>query len=285
VPVLLRGETGTGKELVARALHARGPRRRGPFVSVNLGAIPRELAAAELFGAVRGAYTGAARDRDGYFRAARGGTLFLDEVAEAPPEVQVTLLRVLETGELYPVGGDAPIATDVRVIAATDADLDAQIRDGRFKAPLLHRLAGSELHLPPLRERAEDLPALCAALLESIAAAARLPVPALAPDFAAALARWPWRGNVRELRAVLENAVLWWDGTGALERAHLAEALVAGSAALAPGGQALAERMLDAWRRHGWNQEAARRELGLTRGEWRRRFARLGLDVARRGRP
>ncbi len=135
VPVLVRGETGTGKELVARALHALGPRRRGPFVSVNLGTIPRELVAAELFGAVRGAYTGAARDREGYFRSARGGTLFLDELGEAPPEVQVSLLRVLETGELYPVGADAPVATNVRVITATDADLDAQIRDGRFRAP------------------------------------------------------------------------------------------------------------------------------------------------------
>ena len=157
VPVLVRGETGTGKELVARAVHLRSPRRDGPFVSVNLGAIPRDLAAAELFGAVRGAYTGAAQDRPGFFRAARGGTLFLDEVGEAPPEVQAMLLRVLESGEMYPVGGQAPVATDVRLIAATDADLEERIRDGRFKAPLLHRLAGYEIRLPPLRERREDI--------------------------------------------------------------------------------------------------------------------------------
>jgi len=142
VPVLIRGETGTGKELVARAIHDRSPRRGGPFVSVNLGALPRELAASELFGVVRGAYTGAARDRDGLFRTAHGGTLFLDEVGEASPEVQAMLLRVLETGELYPVGADRPVIVHVRLIAATDADLEDHIRTGKFKAPLLHRLAG-----------------------------------------------------------------------------------------------------------------------------------------------
>src|SRR5262245_61200724 len=139
VPVLIRGETGTGKELVARAIHDKSPRHDGPFVSVNLGAIPRELAAAELFGATRGAYTGASRDRDGLFRAAHGGTLFLDEVGECPPEVQVMLLRVLETGELVPVGAEKPIATQVRLIAATDANLEDQIGQGQFKAPLMYR--------------------------------------------------------------------------------------------------------------------------------------------------
>jgi two-component system nitrogen regulation response regulator GlnG len=227
VPVLVRGETGTGKELVARALHARGPRRRGPFVSVNLGAIPKELAAAELFGAVRGAYTGAARDRDGLFRAARGGTLFLDELGEAPPEVQVMLLRVLETGELYPVGGDAPIATDVRVIAATDADLDAQIRDGRFKAPLLHRLAGHELHLPPLRERPEDLGLLfhhfareelaTIGELERLAPADPLAEPWLPPPIALRLLRYRWPGNIRQLRNVTRQLVIGSRGRAQLQ--------------------------------------------------------------------
>ncbi|MGZ3460748.1 MAG: sigma-54 factor interaction domain-containing protein, partial [Archangium sp.] len=150
VPVLVRGETGTGKELVAQAIHQHGPRKGHHFISVNLGAIPKELAAAELFGAHRGAFTGATRDREGFFRAAQGGTLFLDEVGEAPPEVQVMLLRVLETGELYAVGGHTPLKTDVRLIAATDANLEEHIREGRFKAPLLHRLAGYEIRLPPL---------------------------------------------------------------------------------------------------------------------------------------
>jgi two-component system, NtrC family, nitrogen regulation response regulator GlnG len=157
VPVLIRGETGTGKELVARAIHQHGPRRAGPFVSVNLGALSKELVAAELFGAQRGAYTGSTRDREGYFRAARGGTLFLDEVGEAPPEVQVALLRVLETGEVTPVGAHAPVPVDVRLLTATDANLEERVRDGSFRAPLVHRLASYDIRMPPLRERREDI--------------------------------------------------------------------------------------------------------------------------------
>ncbi|MFP2913353.1 sigma 54-interacting transcriptional regulator, partial [Pyxidicoccus sp. 3LFB2] len=157
VPVLIRGETGTGKELVARAIHDHGPRRAGPFVSVNLGALAKELVSAELFGAQRGAYTGATKDREGFFRAAHGGTLFLDEVGEAPPEVQAALLRVLETGEVYPVGGHTPVAVDVRLVSATDSNLEARIEERLFKAPLLHRLAGYEIHVPPLRSRREDI--------------------------------------------------------------------------------------------------------------------------------
>ncbi len=218
VPVLIRGETGTGKELVARAIHDRSPRRGGPFVSVNLGAIPRELAAAELFGAVRGAFTGATRDRDGLFRAAHGGTLFLDEVGEAPPEVQVMLLRVLETGELYAVGGDRPVAIQVRLIAATDADLEDGIRDGRFKAPLLHRLAGYEVRLPPLRERREDIGILLhhfareelAAVgeLDRLSPADPYAAPWLPAPLAARLVRHAWPGNVRQLRNVVRQLVI-----------------------------------------------------------------------------
>jgi two-component system, NtrC family, nitrogen regulation response regulator GlnG len=218
VPVLVRGETGTGKELVARAIHDRGPRRAGPFVSVNLGAIPRELASAELFGSVKGAYTGASRDRDGFFRAAHGGTLFLDEVGEAPPEVQVMLLRVLETGEMYPVGADKPVATQVRLIAATDADLEERIRAGRFKAPLLHRLAGYEIRLPPLRERREDIGPLfhhfARAELEAIGETSRLaPQDPYAPPWlpapiAARLVRHAWPGNVRQLRNAARQLVI-----------------------------------------------------------------------------
>jgi DNA-binding NtrC family response regulator len=280
--VLVCGETGTGKDLVARAIHEESGRER--FVAVAVTELSEGVLESELFGHVRGAFTGAVASRPGLFEAASGGTLFLDEVGDASPAVQVKLLRALESREVRPVGGSCARRVDVRVVAATNRDLAALVRRGLFREDLLYRLRGAAIHLPPLRERAEDLPALAAALLESIAAAARVPVPALAPDLAAALARGPWRGNVRELRAVLENAVLWWDGEGPLGRAHLAEALVAANPGLDPGAQALAERMLDAWRRHGWNQEAARRELGLTRGEWRRRLARVGLDVARRRR-
>jgi two-component system nitrogen regulation response regulator GlnG len=218
VPVLIRGETGTGKELVARAIHDRSPRRDGPFVSVNLGALPRELAAAELFGAVKGAYTGATRDREGLFRAAHGGTLFLDEVGEAPPEVQVLLLRALETGEVTPVGAEKPVATQVRLVAATDANLEEQIRSGRFKAPLLHRLAGYEVRLPPLRDRREDIGVLFAHFareeLAAIGEAHRLAPedpytrPWLPAPLAARLVRHAWPGNIRQLRNVTRQLVI-----------------------------------------------------------------------------
>ncbi|WP_223642124.1 sigma 54-interacting transcriptional regulator [Corallococcus sp. EGB] len=218
VPVLVRGETGTGKELVARALHARSPRREGPFVSVNLGALSKDLIASELFGALRGAFTGAARDREGFFRAAHGGTLFLDEVAEAPPEVQAALLRVLETHEVYPVGGQTPVRVDVRLVTATDADLEARIHDGRFKAPLLHRLAGFEITVPPLRERREDIAPLFLHFarheLESTGEAGRLSSsdaraePWLPASLAARLVRSAWPGNVRQLRNVARQLVI-----------------------------------------------------------------------------
>ncbi|MBZ4335529.1 sigma 54-interacting transcriptional regulator [Corallococcus sp. AS-1-12] len=218
VPVLVRGETGTGKELVAQALHERSPRRAGPFVSVNLGALAKDLIAAELFGAVRGAFTGAARDREGFFRAAHGGTLFLDEVAEAPPEVQAALLRVLETQEVYPVGAQSPVRVDVRLVTATDADLEARIRDGHFKAPLLHRLAGFEITVPPLRERREDIAPLFLHFarqeLESTGEAGRLSSsdaraePWLPASLAARLVRSAWPGNVRQLRNIARQLVI-----------------------------------------------------------------------------
>ncbi|RKH66538.1 sigma 54-interacting transcriptional regulator [Corallococcus aberystwythensis] len=227
VSVLIRGETGTGKELVAQAIHRLGPRKAGRFVSVNLGAIPKELAAAELFGAQKGAYSGATRDREGFFRAAHGGTLFLDEVGEAPPEVQVMLLRVLETGELYPVGASQPVTVDVRLIAATDAHLEEQIRDGRFKAPLLHRLAGYDLRVPALRERREDVGRLffhfAREELAALGEAARLDSedphaePWLPAPLASRLVRAAWPGNIRQLRNLTRQLVI---GSRGQERLH-----------------------------------------------------------------
>nr|WP_164013559.1 sigma-54 dependent transcriptional regulator [Pyxidicoccus trucidator] len=218
VPVLIRGETGTGKELVARAIHERGARRAGPFVSVNLGALAKELVSAELFGVERGAYTGAVKDREGFFRAAQGGTLFLDEVGEAPAEVQTALLRVLETGEVYPVGGHTPVPVDVRLVSATDAELEARIEERQFRAPLLHRLAGYEIHVPPLRARREDISPLFLHFarqeLEATGEAGRLSSsePRAEPWLTAALAvrliRYAWPGNVRQLRNVARQLVI-----------------------------------------------------------------------------
>jgi len=218
VPVLVRGETGSGKELIARGIHQCSQRRGKAFVSVNMGAIPKELAPAELFGATKGAFTGAVKDREGFFRAAHDGSLFLDEVGEAPPEVQVMLLRVLETGEIFPVGERTPVQVDVRLIAATDAQLEQQIQEGRFKAPLLHRLAGYEIRVPPLRERREDIGLLfhhfAREELDSIGEAWRLKPddsstePWLPAPLASRLVRFGWPGNIRQLRNLTRQLII-----------------------------------------------------------------------------
>ncbi|HEY0515182.1 MAG TPA: sigma-54 dependent transcriptional regulator [Thermoanaerobaculia bacterium] len=211
-PVLLSGETGTGKELVAHAIHAAGPRRTRPYLALNLGAVPPALAAAELFGAARGAFTGADRRRAGYFERADSGTLFLDEIGEAPPELQVLLLRALESGEVQPVGAETAQRVDVRIVAATDADLETAVAQGRFRAPLLHRLRGYEIRLPPLRERRDDVGRLLVHFLRQELTAMgeeRLlddpgprGEPWLPADLLACLAEHDWPGNVRELRNV-----------------------------------------------------------------------------------
>ena len=209
-PVLLRGETGTGKELAARGIHDAGPRRGRPYLALNLGAVPSALAASELFGAARGSFTGADRRRAGYFERADGGTLFLDEVGEAPPEVQVLLLRALESGEIQPVGAERPQSVDVRVVAATDADLESAAAEGRFRSPLLHRLNACEIRLPPLRERRDDVGRLLLHFLRrelaELGAEDRLDAPDprsrpwLPAELVARLADHDWPGNVRELR-------------------------------------------------------------------------------------
>jgi two-component system, NtrC family, nitrogen regulation response regulator GlnG len=218
VPVLLRGETGTGKELVARAIHQASRRRSGPCLSVNMGAVPASLAASELFGSARGAFTGSVRDQAGFFQRAHGGTLFLDEIGEAPPEVQVMLLRVLETGEVQRVGGAEPQRADVRLIAATDADLEKAIAVGRFRAPLLHRLSGYEIAIPPLRERRDDFGRLLFHFLRQELAAIgeehRLQEPGedkppwMPASVVARLARYNWPGNVRQLLNVARQIVI-----------------------------------------------------------------------------
>ena len=209
VSVLLRGETGTGKELAARAIHAGSPRAGRPFVSINMGTIPPALAASELFGHERGAFSGAVKARQGYFGRANGGTLFLDEIGETPPEVQVALLRVLETGEVQPVGAERATRVDVRIIAATDADLDGAVASDAFRAPLLHRLSGYVIPIPPLRERREDVGLLFVdflrAELAALGEADRLAPadgarPWLPAELVARLALHAWPGNVRELR-------------------------------------------------------------------------------------
>jgi DNA-binding NtrC family response regulator len=206
--VLIRGESGTGKELVAQAIHQRSPRRARPFVAVNCAAISRDLVESELFGHEKGAFTGADARRVGKFEAAHESTIFLDEIGDMAPETQAKVLRVLQERSLERVGSSKPIAVDVRVVAATHRDLEAEIRDGRFREDLYYRLRVVEVELPPLRERPEDLPALVDRFLAQVAERHGRGRKAIAPAALARLARHRWPGNVRELRNVLERAAV-----------------------------------------------------------------------------
>ena len=216
-PVLLLGETGTGKELLAHAVHAASSRASGPFVSVNIAAVPDTLLEAEFFGVAPGAYTGADRKgRDGKFRLADGGTLFLDEIGDMPLNLQAKLLRALQEGEIEPLGSNRLLPFDARVIAATSRDLLALVREGRFREDLYYRIGVLPIRVPPLRERASDIVALVEVLGEDMALRNGSPPPELTPQALALLQAQPWRGNIRELRNVLEQAALRSEG-GPLE--------------------------------------------------------------------
>ena len=206
VPVLVSGESGTGKELLARLLHEHGPAPRGPFVAVNCGTLPRELADSELFGHERGAFTGAGARKIGWFEEADGGTLVLDEIGELPLDLQPKLLRVLETGRLRRVGGNGEIAVRVRLVALTLRDLPREVERGAFRADLYHRLAGFEVTLPPLRQRRADIPALVARFLTQLAS--ELGPRTIEPLALARLATYDWPGNVRQLRNVVRRAAI-----------------------------------------------------------------------------
>ena len=206
--VLIGGETGTGKELLARAVHYASPRAREPFVEVNCAAIPANLLESELFGHERGAFTGAVAAKPGLFELAHGGTLFLDEIATLPLELQPKLLRALETRSIRRVGGQQPRQVDVRVVAATHVNLDQAVRQGEFRQDLFYRLNVVQLVLPPLRERAGDVEQLARTFVERIATGYSLPVPPLTDEVLVALRTYGWPGNVRELRNVLERAVV-----------------------------------------------------------------------------
>ncbi len=205
ITVLISGESGTGKELVARALHKHSPRATKPFIALNIAAIPRELLESELFGHEKGAFTGATTQRKGRFEQAHGGTLFLDEIGDMPAELQTRLLRVLADGKFYRVGGHEQIETDVRVIAATNQDLESRVKDGRFREDLFHRLNVIRVHIPPLRARREDIPALARHFLKLSAQELSAEIRQLLPDTEAYMSRLAWPGNVRQL----ENTCRW----------------------------------------------------------------------------
>ena len=211
ITVLVNGESGTGKELIARALHHNGPRRAGPFVAINCGAIPSNLIESELFGHVRGAFTGAVKERRGHFELAHRGTLLLDEIGEIAPDVQVRLLRVLETGEVTPVGSSRRVKVDVRIVAATNRDLPTEVASGRFREDLYYRINAITLRLPPLRERPEDIPLLIEHFATVFGKDRGESAVIIHPDVMRKFTRHTWPGNVRELRNVVEYATLFAD--------------------------------------------------------------------------
>ncbi|MCD6532411.1 sigma-54-dependent Fis family transcriptional regulator [bacterium] len=210
--VLITGESGTGKELIARAIHQLSPRADGPFITINCAAIPETLLESELFGYVKGAFTGATTNKEGLFRAAHGGTFFLDEVGEISPDIQAKLLRMLETHQIIPLGATKPVEVDVRLIAATNKDLARMVDEGKFRRDLFYRLNVIHIHIPPLRERPEDIIPIAEHYVQVIANRMNCPAPKLSREAMQLLQGARWEGNVRELENVLERAMIMCDG-------------------------------------------------------------------------
>jgi len=286
--VCILGETGTGKELVARAVHDRSPRRDKPFVTLNCAAVPSELIESELFGHEKGSFTGAAARHLGKFEQAHGGTLFLDEIGDMPPAMQAKLLRLLQEGELERIGGERPIVVNTRVIVATHRDLEALVRKGTFREDLYHRIFVFPITLPPLRERVEDIPLLAEHFAAIVADQNGWKPRAFSPEAIEQLTRYGWPGNVRELRNVVERLLLLTDDVvdGATVRQILAGRHAGGGAAGAGGG-ALADRVavferevvLAELQAHGYRVAETARTLGLERSHFYKKCQQLGIDV------
>ncbi len=315
IPVVLFGASGTGKELAARALHYASTRWDKPFVVENCGALPDQLLESELFGHKRGAFTGAVHDYVGLFERADGGTVFLDEVGEVSPAFQVKLLRVLQEGEIRPVGSGKTRKVDVRIIAATNRDLEEEVRAGRFRTDLYYRLAGTVIRLPSLKDRPGDIPVLAAALLERCIARLGKLVPGFTPEALEAMQLHTWPGNVRELQNEVQHMLVTGQEGEPLGVGHLSQAVLRGNhgtgaaggtggpvaagnavtedmaealaAGLADGlGGALKDRIAaveariikETLIRHRWNKSRAARELGLSRVGLRGKLERYGLE-------
>lgn len=309
-PVFIRGESGSGKELAARAIHELSARRNGPFVAVNCGAIPAELMESELFGHLKGSFTGADRDKSGLFEAAREGTLFLDEVADLPLHMQVKLLRVIQEKSLRPVGSQTEVATNVRILSASHKNLANEIDSGSFRQDLYYRINVIELAVPALRERREDIPVLATTIMEGLADEHQCATPRLSSSAIEALQSYPFPGNVRELENILQRAFTLSDG-GLIKAAHLAlngsdqpgtssyrEDIGPGGAKASESGSIPGavsrfdpgfnlEKHLENIERQTieaalvqtrWNKTAAARKLGLSFRSLRYRLKKLGLD-------
>ena len=304
-PVLVTGESGTGKELVARALHANSHRYAGPFVAVNCSAIPENLLEAEFFGARKGAYTGASADRDGFFQAARGGTLFLDEIGDLPLAMQSKLLRAIQERSVRALGSAQEELVDVRIVSATHRNLEADVHAGRFRQDLYYRLNVIDLVIPPLRERLDDLPALCESLLSRIAQESGMDVPRLSPAVLEQICLAPLKGNVRELENLLHRAMALSEGNDLqldILSEHTMPAPLFASTESAPAAPPSApqgvqipadlqahldrqerEILVQALRETGFNRTAAAARLGLSLRQMRYRIARLGIDAPQGG--
>lgn len=294
VPVLITGESGTGKEIVAKAVHLSGPRAKKPFLGVNCGAIPGNLLESELFGNVKGAFTGADRDRKGLFREAEGGTILLDEIGEMPQKMQAGLLRVLQEKCVRPVGGAAEVPVDARVIAATNRDLEQMVQEGTFREDLFYRLHVVEMRVPPLRERVEDIPPLIDHFLSLYATRYRRERKTVARDALRLLCAYPWPGNVRQLEHVLLNAWLMSEGddiaaddlelpsTGP-RAAPISDLRARGGAAPAHAGSKAEfkaserERILSALSACNWNRVQAAKMIGVPRRTFYRRLKEFGI--------
>ena len=300
--VCILGETGTGKELVARAIHEKSSRRESAFVTLNCAAVPAELIESELFGHEKGAFTGAAAKHAGKFEQADGGTLFLDEIGDMPVAMQAKLLRVLEEGEVERVGGDKPIRVNVRVLVATHRNLEELVKQNTFRRDLFHRVYVFPLELPPLRERADDFPELVQHFARQVAAQNGWKEKAFAEEAIAELRRYAWPGNVRELRNVVERLVLL-AGEGAVSAADVrmilpnaggpVQGLGGGAASGTEPSGTLAERteaferevLLGEIRRHNFHMTNVARALGLERSHLYKKCQQLGIDLQSLRRP
>jgi Nif-specific regulatory protein len=296
--VLLLGETGTGKELAARKIHAMSDRRDHPFIAINCAALPETLLESELFGHEAGSFTGAKARKLGRFELAEGGTIFLDEIGEVTLSTQVKLLRVLQEREIVRVGGTQTVACDVRILAATNRDLAAEMRQKRFRDDLYYRLNVFPIEIPPLRNRREDIPLLANSFLAKLAVDINMPVPEISPEALWALTRYDFPGNIRELQNILERACLLCRGAddkaGAIALPHLPHELSDGApgrldspASPAPGAEparldALASNeramVVNALRQSGWNQSQAAKLLGISRDNIRYRMRKYQIE-------
>ena len=299
--VCIRGETGTGKELIARTLHEKSPRRNGPFISLNCAAVPSELMETELFGHEKGSFTGAASRHTGKFEQAHHGTLFLDEIGDMPMTMQAKLLRALEEGEIERVGGDKPFSVDVRVVVATHRNLEEQVQSGTFREDLYHRVFVFPIVLPPLRERREDVRVLAEHFVRQLEEQNNWKLRKLSPDAIAELERYAWPGNVRELRNVVERVLLLAPGdvveAGTVRRALPAAAGAAGVAGGVGGGTASArialemgtlaqrveaferETLLAELKLHHHHMTNTAKALGLERSHLYKKCQQLGIDL------